>query len=335
VNAHDTISSRAADARPHVDADFAEEILAELYAYERKRPWVAWLLWFTLGLFGAHRFYLGRPLTGLLMLFSFGGGLLWWFVDLFLVRRMLREHSQEQEHRQKVGLPPLELSFMPPLWRNVLEQPPDWTQRWEQAGAFVRARRLIADTLVLGIVGFMLGVVARAADVWEGVVAVAVLVLLTAAGAQVGRVGHLPIVRGLIRWNHRLRLFYYYSRPGTSLSLLFRPLIGPFLAPFRQRYRAEVRLYLQLGGIFTLLFLVIDFGEVVLQPLIFERSLPALTVLFRAWISEATLTFIVIFAFATPVGAILTKYLLMRRTHVLTRLLSVAVLLAVALGLLR
>jgi len=38
-----------------------------------------------LGVFGAHRFYLGRPESGALMLLTFGGLGIWWLYDLILV----------------------------------------------------------------------------------------------------------------------------------------------------------------------------------------------------------------------------------------------------------
>lgn len=41
---------------------------------EAKSLGVAYLLWFFLGSFGAHRFYLGRPLTGIIILFLIYGG---------------------------------------------------------------------------------------------------------------------------------------------------------------------------------------------------------------------------------------------------------------------
>lgn len=316
-----------------VDADFAEDILAELYAYGRKRRWVAYLLWGTLGWFGAHRFYLDRPLTGLLQLFTLGGVFFWWFADLFLIPQMVREQHAEQERRSRHALPPLELAFMPPLWKNALEQPPEWTTRWREAGPARRAVRLLADTAVLLLVGFLLGVAARALDVPEAPIAVLILAGLTAAGSASGGIAHLPVLHGLIRWSHRLRLFYYYSRPGGALALLFRPVTGLLLAPFRRRDRAEVRLYLQLGAVFTLIFLLVDFGADVIGPVARGR-VPSLTTLLGIWIQEAVTTFIVIFAFATPVGAILTKYLLTLRTHTVPRLLSLLVVVAVLLGLL-
>lgn len=49
--------------------------------------YVCWLVGFT----GAHRFYYGRPLTGLLWLLTFGLLGIGWIVDLFLIPSMDRE----------------------------------------------------------------------------------------------------------------------------------------------------------------------------------------------------------------------------------------------------
>ncbi len=46
---------------------------------------VALTLAFALGVFGAHRFYVGRPESGVLMLVSVGGLGLWWLYDLILI----------------------------------------------------------------------------------------------------------------------------------------------------------------------------------------------------------------------------------------------------------
>jgi len=45
----------------------------------------ALLLCFFVGVFGIHRFYLGRVLTGLLMLFTLGGLGIWYLIDLILI----------------------------------------------------------------------------------------------------------------------------------------------------------------------------------------------------------------------------------------------------------
>jgi TM2 domain-containing membrane protein YozV len=69
----------------------------------------AYFLWFLLGGFGAHRFYLGRPLSGAAMLALMIGGVVssmqpalailmlpasaalsvWWLADAFLIPKML------------------------------------------------------------------------------------------------------------------------------------------------------------------------------------------------------------------------------------------------------
>lgn len=76
---------------------------AAQYDIEKKSLLVAYLLWFFLGYVGAHRFYLGRTLSGLIMLilsavtlvltlvsFGFLGFVwavvgLWWLIDALLI----------------------------------------------------------------------------------------------------------------------------------------------------------------------------------------------------------------------------------------------------------
>jgi len=84
---------------------------AAQYDIEKKSLLVAYLLWFFLGYVGAHRFYLGRPISGFLMLafsavtlvlsfVSFGilaflwfvvG--LWWLIDALLIPGMAAGHN--------------------------------------------------------------------------------------------------------------------------------------------------------------------------------------------------------------------------------------------------
>lgn len=60
--------------------------LAHLGDASDRRLLPAVLLWFFLGVFGAHRFYAGKIGTGLLQLVTFGGFGIWWLVDMiFLV----------------------------------------------------------------------------------------------------------------------------------------------------------------------------------------------------------------------------------------------------------
>jgi TM2 domain-containing membrane protein YozV len=46
---------------------------------------VALLFCVLLGVFGVHRFYVGKIGTGILMLVTFGGFGIWWMIDLILI----------------------------------------------------------------------------------------------------------------------------------------------------------------------------------------------------------------------------------------------------------
>jgi len=46
---------------------------------------VALLLCWFLGVFGAHRFYVGKVGTGVLMLVTVGGMGIWWLIDLIII----------------------------------------------------------------------------------------------------------------------------------------------------------------------------------------------------------------------------------------------------------
>jgi uncharacterized RDD family membrane protein YckC/TM2 domain-containing membrane protein YozV len=53
--------------------------------YSHKSLTKASLFCYFLGMVGAHRFYLGKHLTGLLQLFTLGGVGIWWIIDLILL----------------------------------------------------------------------------------------------------------------------------------------------------------------------------------------------------------------------------------------------------------
>lgn len=62
---------------------------------------VAYLLWFFLGFVAAHRFYLGRPGTAILQILSYLVliGIVWFFIDLFLIPGMVRAKQAEMRER--------------------------------------------------------------------------------------------------------------------------------------------------------------------------------------------------------------------------------------------
>lgn len=92
------------------------------YDANKKSVAVAYLLWFFLGMLGAHRFYLGETGTGaailsitlisaVLMVVMIGlvtiliSGV-WVFVDLFLIPGIARRHNQRLADRLNVGRAP-------------------------------------------------------------------------------------------------------------------------------------------------------------------------------------------------------------------------------------
>lgn len=319
-------------APPRIDPDFSREILEEVYAYRRKRRWVAWLLWGTLGWLGAHRFYLNREFTGLVMLFTGGGGLLWWMVDAFLIGRMVDAHNDQQELRERKGLPPREMDFMPPVREAALRKTPAWIEAWHARSPRRRTIRFVGDVLVLVVAGTTLGTLAGMDGALEAIVAVLILAGVTAMGAGPRWLDDVPVVRGLVRWSHRLRLFYYMNRPGSPPALLLRSVIGLVWAPFQPKVRAEVKLYVELGAVFTGAFLLLDVGPEVVAPLLSpDRSLELWTVA-TGFLMEALTTFFLIYAFAAPIGAVLTLYLLVRATHTVPRGLAILTFVVIVLG---
>ena len=58
---------------------------------------VAYLLWFFLGMYGGHKFYLGEPGLGVLYLFTLGLCGVGWFVDMFLISGQVQRINQQAQ----------------------------------------------------------------------------------------------------------------------------------------------------------------------------------------------------------------------------------------------
>ena len=97
-------------------AEYSNNIARQQMVYDahRKSTGVAYLLWFFLGSFGGHRFYLGQTGTAIvqLLLLIFGwiplftGWIalgLWLFVDLFLIPGLARDHNLRLADRLTIG----------------------------------------------------------------------------------------------------------------------------------------------------------------------------------------------------------------------------------------
>jgi len=58
-----------------------------------KSKGTAYLLWFFLGFFSAHRFYLGKTGSGILYLLTFQLFIVGWFIDLFTLGGMVDNYN--------------------------------------------------------------------------------------------------------------------------------------------------------------------------------------------------------------------------------------------------
>lgn len=102
---------------------------------------VAFALALVLGMFGAHRFYVGKVGTGILQLCTFGGLGLWYLYDVVLVagggfrdadgRRVTRWDLEDQEGRDLASLPQELLDELYALRTEVneLHERMDFTER--------------------------------------------------------------------------------------------------------------------------------------------------------------------------------------------------------------
>ena len=301
------------------DLDFSRAVLDKLYSYPSKRRAVAYPLWVLTGLFGGHRFYLDRTGTGLLMFFTGGGAGLWWLIDVFFIPRMVRTFNEDQALRKAAGLAPRQLSFMPAKG-ETLPPRPFWAAKRS------KRTRLIADSIVMMLAGGSLGAFASGTGNYEPIIAVLALIAITLLGTRWDALAHLPILRGFDRWAHRLRLFYYVNDPGGAVSLALRQVLAIF-AFVRKRGRAEARLYLQLGVWFTIIFTGLD----LIQAFGIGSSdgfNPGSLVM------DMFQTFFAVYAFAAPIGAILNKHMLLRRSDRVIWVLAAIALVFIALGLL-
>jgi len=301
------------------DPDFSTAVIDELY---RRRPYsllITSILALALGPTGAHRFYCGRFWSAIAMLLTLGGGLLWWAWDLIHLRRLVASANELQQRREAEGYPPRGLDFMPPRAELRLHEPPGW------AASYAGPGRIAGSALLLALLGYALGAATRISGSWEPVIVLSLFIAVSLIAARDTALAKLPVLGALIRWVHRLRLFYHHVDPGSILSLALRPLFGIFLAPWQPRARAEVRLHLQLGGLVVLLFAAFDAVE-----LLFSASLGAGI---AAFLGQILQTLLFTYLFVAPASALLTTQLLLSRRDLVIRVLSLLTVIAMGAGL--
>ena len=74
-------------------------ILNEERESRSKSPLITWLLWFFLGAFGGHRYYLGNIVRAIFMTLTIGGLGIWSLLDAFLIPGALRQDRHKVSQR--------------------------------------------------------------------------------------------------------------------------------------------------------------------------------------------------------------------------------------------
>jgi len=62
-----------------------------------KELWVAYVLWFFCGLFGIHKFYLGKIGMGIIYFFTCGFFFIGWFIDLFTLPSQVDRYNLKEQ----------------------------------------------------------------------------------------------------------------------------------------------------------------------------------------------------------------------------------------------
>ncbi len=287
---------------------------AQLKVYPHKELRITLVLWLLTGVFGGHRFYLERHGTAMLMFISGGGGLFWWIADVFLLKEMVQEFNEEQDRRKAGGLPAVGWEFIPSVDVDFSSIPP-WYKDKKGAAKALGKGMIVADVVVLAVFSSYLGDFMFGRGVFQPAVAALINMIIILFGNRLMPYFHLPIVHEIIHLDYKLRLFYYFNKPGGALNLLFRPIFGLFKAPFDQKVRAEIKIYMEISAVFAAFFLVID-----LLVKLFSASLSfdnLLENLFNKLIRDL----IIIYVLVSPICATLTKHLLLGRSRIVLWLL--------------
>lgn len=313
-----------------------DQLIRELHTYPVKHPVVTRIIWAVFGIMGGHRFYLGHIGIGALQLLTFGGVLVWWIIDGFKLKELIKAYNDDQSKREQDGRPPIGMDYVPVVEPEVLAMPPIWAQQKIQEGKTIHGQRariaeVIADLLAVVFFGFVLGAFTAGTEYRMAAWTVgAILIMINFADYMIP-VHHWPFANGMIHWDYRLRLFYHFNQPGRRLMLYLRPIIGLFHAPFQKKHRAEVLLYLEIGSVFIATRAVMGLWGGETWDLLSTFDIGGFL---ETWIKSIVIGFFAIYAFAAPIGAILMKHVLLRRPNYVKWMLSLVVLLFMILGLL-
>lgn len=72
---------------------FYRQLFSIKYKVKMKSKSTIFLIWLFLGLFGGHRFYVGKTMSGLLYAFTFGFLFIGWALDFFRLGSMVDDYN--------------------------------------------------------------------------------------------------------------------------------------------------------------------------------------------------------------------------------------------------
>ena len=83
--------------------DMQRQLLAETrYNAEKRSAAIAYILLFIAGMFGAHRFYLGKTGTAFAFIFTFGALGIWWLWDLFTLASQVGKYNADLRRQMNI-----------------------------------------------------------------------------------------------------------------------------------------------------------------------------------------------------------------------------------------
>lgn len=238
---------------------------------------VAYVLWMTLGIFGAHRFYLGRWFTGLIYGISLGCYFCGWALDLLLLPWLVRQTNERLRREDQAygaalregptapvaqreeALPGAALEVRPLADEEVIATgPPEWARE----RSTLRPAEYTLQLAYFALAPCFFTVMALMLELWQ------LLAIMVAALVVVGLIGG---VDALLRRHPTLRKvpgldkvlgplqrtteFYRQNKPGHFIYYLLYPISGPLTALSSLPARRELKTFARITGGLTLVVL--------------------------------------------------------------------------------
>lgn len=220
--------------------DFASEPVAQPPSKLFASAFVLWLLF---GWTGAHRFYVGRWITGLLYLFSFGGLGVGWGMDLFGLRADVQRANAANRSSPRLAPWADETRY------GVVDFLARLTFFIVAPGAFAWLCVVSGHYELLLVLLFTLIVCGLFGDVQRSIKSFEWL-------------RQLPFTRPATQVAQQLYEFYSVNRPRSFWFYLFAPITAPIVWLRSANFREESKLFLQFLGTIVGAVLINQFRQV-------------------------------------------------------------------------